>query len=459
MGKISKSELAPKGELNQFVATMGNAQGRRSQQRKLQKRPHSIAVEKPGRWPESSKPQLQRSASQGSLRRRYTESGNYSYKTPWPVPLSEAVFLPEYDSKQPVKISDFEILATVGKGAFAHVLQVRNKESNKLFAIKVLNKAEIIKQDAVQQCKDEVNIQVKLGEFPFLVKTWYTWQTKHNLFIVSDFVDGSDLYTLWRQEKKLDDTTVKLYSAEIVITLDYLHKSGIIYRDLKLENILIDNEGHIKLVDFGLSKLVKLGERTGTICGTLQYMAPEILSGEAYTHVVDWWSLGVVMFTLLAGRYPYPTTPEHASQHKAVSGVEVEFPSTLSLSAVSILQGLLEKDPELRLSSVESLKLHAYFSEVSFEDVLQKKQSPITPETIKTLRRRSIASRTMFPRKVEGNRRDKKPRPLSWASPGHFTVQDKTHMDWLVADLGSLNTLTLSSNPQKGSRTECLVAS
>lgn len=107
--KISKSELAPKGELNQFVATMGNAQGRRSQQRKLQKRPHSIAVEKPGRWPESSKPQLQRSASQGSLRRRYTESGNYSYKTPWPVPLSEAVFLPEYDSKQPVKISDFEV--------------------------------------------------------------------------------------------------------------------------------------------------------------------------------------------------------------------------------------------------------------------------------------------------------------------------------------------------------------
>lgn len=95
--------------LLRFVAVMGNAQGRRSQQRKLQKRPHSIAVEKPERWPETSKPQLQRSASQGSLRKRYTESGNYSYKTPWPVPLSEAVFLPEYDSKQPVKISDYEV--------------------------------------------------------------------------------------------------------------------------------------------------------------------------------------------------------------------------------------------------------------------------------------------------------------------------------------------------------------
>jgi len=131
----------------------------------------------------------------------------------------------------------------------------------------------------------------------------------------------------------------------------------------------------------------------------------------------------------------------------------------LFCSNCSSFQQLLQKDPELRLSSVESLKSYAYFSEISFEDVLQKKQSPITLETLKTLRRRSIASRTMFPRKVEGNRRDKKPRPLSWASPGHFTVQDKTHMDWLVADLGSLHTLTLSSNPQKGTRTECLVAS
>lgn len=439
---------------------MGNAQGRRSsQQRKLRKRPHSIAVEKPETWPSSKPSQLQRSASHGSLRRRYTESGNYSYKTPWPVPLSEAVFLPEYDSKQPVKISDFEILATVGKGAFAHVLQVKSKETNKPYAIKVLNKAEIIKEDAVQQCKEEVNIQVKLGEFPFLVKTWYTWQTKHNLFIVSDFVDGSDLFTLWRQEKKLDDKTVKLYSAELAITLDYLHKSGIIYRDLKLENILIDDEGHIKLVDFGLSKLVKPKERTQTICGTLQYMAPEILSGETYTYVVDWWSLGVVIYTLLVGKHPYPATRDHASQHKVVSGVEIEFPSDLSRDAVSVIQKLLQKDPELRLSSVESLKTDPYFSDLSFEDVLQKKQSPIAKETLKTLRRRSIASRTMFPRTVEGNRRDKKPRPLSWANPGNFTVQDKTHMDWLVADLGSLQTLTVSGNSHEGTRAECLVAS
>lgn len=438
---------------------MGNTHGRRSVQgKKLRKRPHSIAVEKPETW-SSSKPQLLRSASHGSIRRRYSESGNYSYKTPWPVPLSEAVFLPEYDSKQPVKISDFEILATVGKGAFAYVLQVKSKQTNKPYAIKVLNKAEIIKEDAVQQCKDEAIIQAKLGDFPFLVKTWYTWQTKHNLFIVSDFVDGSDLYTLWRQEKKLHNETVKLYSAELAITLDYLHKSGIIYRDLKLENILLDEEGHVKLVDFGLSKLVKPRERTRTICGTLQYMAPEILSGETYTHAVDWWSLGVVMYILLVGKYPYPATQDHASQHKLVSAVEFNFPSDLSSGAVSIMQKLLQKDPSLRLSGAESLKTDPYFSDLSFEDVLQKRQSPINTETLKMLRRRSVASRTMFPRKVECSRRDKKPRPLSWASPGNFTVHDKTHMDWLVADLGSLHTLKLSGNSQEGTRTQCLVAS
>lgn len=441
---------------------MGNIQSRCSlQKRKTQNRLHRKAVGETevGR-PGASKPsQLQRSASQGSLRRRYSESGNYSYKTPWPVPLSDTVFLPEYDFKQVVKISDFEILATVGKGAFGHVLQVQNKQSNKLFAIKILNKAEIIKGNAVQQCKDEVNIQIQLGEFPFLVKTWYTWQTKHNLFIVSDFVDGSDLYTLWRQEKRINETTVKLYSAELAITLDYLHKSGIIYRDLKLENILIDNEGHIKLVDFGLSKLVKPGERAGTICGTLQYMAPEILTGKEYSHCVDWWSLGVVMYILLAGKYPYPVTQEHATQFKVVSGVEVDFPPDLSPDAISIVQGLLQKDPACRISSVESFETHAYFSDLLFKDVLEKKREPITVETLKTLRRRSIGSRTIFPRRIERNRREKKPRPLSWANPGNFTVRDKTHMDWLVADLGSLRTLTLSSNTEEGAGTEYLVAS
>lgn len=439
---------------------MGNTHGRRSsQQRKHRKRPHSIAVDKPESWPSSKPSEMSRDSRQGSLRRRYSESGNYSYKTPWPLSLSEAVFLPEYDSKQPVKISDFEILATVGKGAFAHVLQVKNKQTEQLFAIKILNKAEIIKENAVQQCKDEANIQVKLGNFPFVVRTWYTWQTKHNLFIVSDFVDGSDLYTLWRQEKRLNDTTVKIYSAELAITLDYLHKSGILYRDLKLENILIDEEGHIKLVDFGLAKLVKPRERTGTICGTLQYMAPEILNGKPYSHEVDWWSLGVVMYTLLVGKNPYPAKQEHCSQLSVVEdAVEIDFPSDLSDDAVSIITQLLQKDPSLRLSNVDSLKTHRYFEGLSFEVVLQKEKSPITQETLKSLRRRSIASRMKFPRKVDGHRRDKKPRPLSWASPGSFTVQDKTHMDWLVADLGSLDALNLNGKSQEARRTECLVS-
>jgi len=123
-----------------------------------------------------------------------------------------------------------------------------------------------------------------------------------------------------------------------------------------------------------------------------------------------------------------------------------------------IYQQLLQKDPSLRLSNVDSLKTHRYFEGLSFEVVLQKEKSPITQETLKSLRRRSIASRMKFPRKVDGHRRDKKPRPLSWASPGSFTVQDKTHMDWLVADLGSLDALNLNGKSQEARRTECLVS-
>lgn len=118
---------------------------------------------------------------------------------------------------------------------------------------------------------------------------------------------------------------------------------------------------------------MRLGERAATICGTLQYMAPEILNGDEYSHVVDWWSLGVVMYILLAGKYPYPVTQEHATQLKVVSGVEVEFPPDLSSDAVSILQGLLQKDPACRMSGVELLKKHAFFSDLSFKEVVGKK--------------------------------------------------------------------------------------
>ncbi|XP_048581828.1 ribosomal protein S6 kinase-related protein isoform X2 [Nematostella vectensis] len=434
-------------------------------------RPSSIAVDKVDKFVSKGARQreLKRDGGQSSFRRRYSESGNYSYKTPWPAPMSEVAFWPEYDSKPPVKFTDFQILATIGKGAFGHehptytvqyifviqatkqhkvekVLQVQHKSTDEVFAMKILNKAAIIKADAVQQCKEEVNIQMKLKSFPFLVKTFYTWQTKHNLFIVSDFVDGSDLFTLWKQDQVLPEELVKLYVAELALTLDFLHANGVIYRDLKLENVLLDRNGHAKIIDFGLSKLVTPGERRTTICGTLQYMAPEVLKGECYTAACDWWSLGIVMFTLLAGKYPYACQEDHNAQRNVVEETGYEVPSHVCESARDLLSQLLQKDPKLRLTSLESARSHPFFNCLSFDDVMAKKSKPLDEMTMKKLRRRSSASRMFFPRHVE-QRKDRK--PLSWASPGHFTIHDRVEMDFLVADLGSLS---IMETPQDSNR-------
>ncbi|XP_032241758.1 ribosomal protein S6 kinase-related protein isoform X4 [Nematostella vectensis] len=265
---------------------------------------------------------------------------------------------------------------------------------------------------------------------------------------VSDFVDGSDLFTLWKQDQVLPEELVKLYVAELALTLDFLHANGVIYRDLKLENVLLDRNGHAKIIDFGLSKLVTPGERRTTICGTLQYMAPEVLKGECYTAACDWWSLGIVMFTLLAGKYPYACQEDHNAQRNVVEETGYEVPSHVCESARDLLSQLLQKDPKLRLTSLESARSHPFFNCLSFDDVMAKKSKPLDEMTMKKLRRRSSASRMFFPRHVE-QRKDRKPRPLSWASPGHFTIHDRVEMDFLVADLGSLS---IMETPQDSNR-------
>ncbi|KXJ29369.1 ribosomal protein S6 kinase-related protein [Exaiptasia diaphana] len=436
---------------------MGNTHTRKADESShRRRRPNSIAIDKPIETLSSEttgKRELRRSASQNSFRRRYTESGNYSYKTPWPAPMSEVVFWPEFESKPPVRFTDFEMLANIGKGAFGHVLQVKKRNTEDVFAMKILNKAEIIKENAIQQCKDEANIQMKINNFPFLVKTWYTWQTKHNLFIVSDFVDGSDLFTLWIQERTLDENLVRLYISELALTLDFLHKCGVVYRDLKLENVLLDKQGHIKIIDFGLSKLMSRNEKTNTICGTLQFMAPEVLKGEKYDYSVDWWALGIVMYVLLVGKYPYVATKDHDSQFKVLEETEFEFPDSLSTASVSLMNQLLQKDPKERLRSLDALKRHPFFKDFVFDDALDKKQVPLDESTFKKLRRRSAAGRTYFPRQVEPRKADRKARALSWASPGNFTIHDKVELDYLVSDLGSFAKIDTVANANTATKT------
>ncbi|EEB14034.1 serine/threonine-protein kinase, putative [Pediculus humanus corporis] len=223
-------------------------------------------------------------------------------KTNWPVPFFESLFLPEFKIREDVTEDSFSIIGTISSGAFSNVYQVKKNDDNKIYAMKVLSKAQLVANNLIDQVKEEVKIQKVIGHNPFIVHCPYHWQSRKQLYIVSEFISGGELFKLLQEKNFLPLDIVKLYVAELAMALDFLHNAGIIYRDLKLENILLNSDGHIQLIDFGLSKWLKYGMRTNTICGTLQYIAPEVLQQKSYSHAVDWWSLGIVLVYMISGQ-------------------------------------------------------------------------------------------------------------------------------------------------------------
>ncbi|CAH2096047.1 unnamed protein product [Euphydryas editha] len=193
-------------------------------------------------------------------------------KTAWPVAHKESIFLPEYLITTELVQKDFEIIETIAKGAFGEVYKVKKISENKEFALKVLNKAQVVSENSVRQVKEEARIQAAVGHHSFIAGAVSRWQTKKRLYIVSEYIPGGELLALLDKYQKLPEEVVKIFVAEIAIAIDFLHNAGVIYRDLKPENILLDSEFHIQLVDFGLSKWLSIGSRTTTLCGTLKYI-------------------------------------------------------------------------------------------------------------------------------------------------------------------------------------------
>lgn len=295
-------------------------------------------------------------------------------KTAWPVPYVEAIFLPEFKIKGDITGRDFQVIGTISRGAFGKVYKVKKKNTNEIYALKVLPKSQIIAENAVQQVKDEVGIQTMCGHNPFVVNCPFFWQSRKQLFIVTEFVNGGELFELCQTYGPLPEELVQIYVAEISLAIDFLHNAGVIYRDLKLENILLDDEGHAVLIDFGLAKWLKYGSRTTTICGTRQYMAPEVVSMEPYGHAVDWWSLGVVACCMLSGQFPVAAVGTPSSVQKVPGSLPDNF--SFSPAAQGLLQRLLEPDPRARLRSVLALQGIAFFKDFSFADARAKKFSP-----------------------------------------------------------------------------------
>ncbi|ELR14687.1 protein kinase [Acanthamoeba castellanii str. Neff] len=274
------------------------------------------------------------------------------------------------------RVSDFEPLYVIGRGSFGKVLQVKHKNTGKIYAMKVLNKKSIMDRNEMDHTKAEKSILMKLSS-PFLVKLYYSFQTTDKLYFIMDYINGGELFCHLQKEKKFTEERVRFYSAEIVLGLEYLHNQGVIYRDLKPENLLLTADGHICMTDFGISKegFVCKGARTATFCGTPEYLAPEVLEGQGYGKEVDWWSFGTLMYEMLTGLPPFYCDDVQVMYSK-IMNEKLNPPKRIGEVAIDLLMQLLERSPSKRLCDPEKIKAHPFFSSIDWAKLAEKELIP-----------------------------------------------------------------------------------
>ncbi|KAI3331942.1 serine/threonine-protein kinase sck1 [Xylariaceae sp. AK1471] len=278
---------------------------------------------------------------------------------------------------------DFQILRLIGKGTFGQVYQVRKKDTNRIYAMKVLSKKVIVQKKEVAHTVGERNILVRTAtsESPFIVGLKFSFQTQNDLFLVTDYMSGGELFWHLQKEGRFDEKRAKFYIAELILAIQHLHQNDIVYRDLKPENILLDANGHIALCDFGLSKAnLTKNDTTNTFCGTTEYLAPEVLLDESgYTKMVDFWSLGVLVFEMCCGWSPF-YAEDTQQMYKNIAFGKVRFPrDTLSQEGRNFVKGLLNRNPKHRLGAVddaEELKRHPFFADVDWVSLSKKLITP-----------------------------------------------------------------------------------
>ncbi|XP_032136946.1 ribosomal protein S6 kinase-related protein isoform X2 [Sapajus apella] len=306
----------------------------------------------------------------------------------WPVPQFINLFLPEFPVRPIREQQQLKILGLVAKGSFGTVLKVVDCTQKAEFAVKVgaqvVPKVKVLQRDTVRQCKEEVSIQRQINH-PFVHSLGDSWQGKRHLFIMCSYC-STDLYSLWSAVGCFPEASIRLFAAELVLVLCYLHDLGIMHRDVKMENILLDERGHLKLTDFGLSRHLPQGARAYTICGTLQYMAPEVLSGGPYNHAADWWSLGVLLFSLATGKFPVAAERDHVAMLASVTHSDYEIPASLNQGLSLLLHELLCQNPLYRLRYLHHFQVHPFFRGVAFDpELLQKHPVNFVMETQATL--------------------------------------------------------------------------
>ncbi|XP_062376181.1 ribosomal protein S6 kinase alpha-2 [Sardina pilchardus] len=302
--------------------------------------------------------------------------------------LEDDAILKEFDISHHVKEgfekadpSQFELLKVLGQGSYGKVFLVRKivgSDKGQLYAMKVLKKATLKVRDRVRS-KMERDILAEVNH-PFIVKLHYAFQTEGKLYLILDFLRGGDLFTRLSKEVMFTEEDVKFYLAELALALDHLHSLGIIYRDLKPENILLDEEGHIKITDFGLSKeAIENDKRAYSFCGTIEYMAPEVVNRRGHTQSADWWSFGVLMFEMLTGSLPFQGKDRKETM-ALILKAKLGMPQFLSPEVQSLIRALFKRNPTNRLGAgpdgVEEIKRHPFFATIDWNKLYRREIKP-----------------------------------------------------------------------------------
>lgn len=289
----------------------------------------------------------------------------------------ELIEIPSALREQRLQVSDFTIKSALGKGSFGRVFLVTMTATGRLYALKAISKHRLQDQRKKHHTMQERDILVSVKS-EFLVKLHYAFQNPQKLFLVLDFMQGGEFYSHMKHQR-LAVRTAAFYAAEVLLALEDLHSHGIIYRDLKPENMLMDERGHIRLSDFNLSKIVQDDFRTRTICGTPEYIAPEVLKSEGQTERLDYWSFGVFLYEMLHGVSPFLANTREQLFANIVSA-KYQISVRLDPGAKSLIKMLLKVDPEER-PSLETIKLQGFFAAIDW-DQLRKKQirPPIQPQ-------------------------------------------------------------------------------
>ncbi|KAK7603515.1 hypothetical protein V9T40_003514 [Parthenolecanium corni] len=278
-------------------------------------------------------------------------------------------------------IYDFNFVKLLGKGSFGKVLLAELKGTEYYYAVKCLKKDVVLEDDDVECTLIERKVLTLSTKHPYLCHLFCTFQTQSHLFFVMEYLNGGDLMFHIQQSGRFDEGRGRFYAAEIVSGLRFLHKKGIVYRDLKLDNILLDCNGHVRIADFGMCKLqIYLDKTADTFCGTPDYMAPEIIKGVKYNQCVDWWSFGILLYEMLIGQSPFSGSDED-QLFWSICHEQPQYPRYLSANAKAILVALLEKEATKRLGSLgcnsgDDVMAHDFFRGLDWPRLEKKEIEP-----------------------------------------------------------------------------------